>query len=59
MRTEQIQPGYRVTSELHDLVKDFAEKLSEKHGFHVSVNKAVAILIRAGHEDKINELIRG
>ena len=50
MKIDQIQPGYRVTSELHELVKSYAQELSNKHGFHVSVNKAVAVLIRAGHE---------
>ena len=59
MKINQIQPGYRVIPELHELVKDYAAELTTKHGFHVSVNKALAVLIRAGHEVKNNELERG
>jgi len=50
MKINQIQPGYRVTPELHEFVKDYAIELTAKHGFHVSVNKALAVLIRKGHE---------
>ena len=58
MKLETIQPGYRVTSDVHDLVKEFANQLSQEHGFHVSANKALSVLIRAGHEAKINETVR-
>ena len=50
MKVNQIQPGYRVNPELHELVKDYAVELTTKHGFHVSVNKALAVLIRKGSE---------
>jgi len=59
MKLETIQPGYRVTPDVHDLVRKFAHQLSQEHGFHVSANKALSVLIRAGHEAKINEPVRG
>jgi len=46
MKLETIQPGYRVTPDVHNLVKEFAHMLSQEHGFHVSANKALSVLIR-------------
>jgi len=59
MKINQIQPGYRVTPELHEFVKDYAIELTAKHGFHVSVNKALAVLIRKGSEAFRDEVQRG
>ena len=59
MKINQIQPGYRVTPELHEFVKDYAIELTEKHGFHVSVNKALAVLVGKGREASQAETVKG
>lgn len=59
MKTEKIQPGYRVTGEVHEIVKSYAKELSGQLGFHVSVNKAVELLIKRGHESVTQEPQRG
>jgi len=59
MKIDQIQPGYRVTSVIYAMVKAEAEELSEKNGFHVSDNKALAVLIRKGREASQAETVKG
>ena len=59
MRLDLVQPGYRVTSDVHELVKQYAAKLTEQHGFHISANKALAVLIKRGYEEAQNEAERG
>ena len=59
MKINQIQPGYRVAPDLHEFVKDYADELTKKHGFHVSVNKALAVLIRKGYEANQSEPEQG
>jgi len=55
MKTERKNPGYRVTIETHNLVRDYAKKLSEELGFTVSNNKALEVLIKKGWEAVKNE----
>ena len=55
MKINQIQPGYRVIPDIYKMVKDEAEELSEKNGFHVSDNKALAVLIRKGRDASLAE----
>jgi len=59
MKLNQIQPGYRVTPEVYELVKAYSEHLSKKNGFHVSANNALAVLIQRGYKELHQEIERG
>lgn len=50
MKLEKIQPGYRVTTDVHDLVKSYAKELTDRLGFPVSANKSVELLIKRGYK---------
>lgn len=55
MKTDKIQPGYRVEPAVHELVQQHAKDLTAEHGFRVSVNAALAVLIKRAIKEIQNE----
>ena len=59
MRTDKIQPGYRVEPAVHELVQQHAKYLTTEHGFRVSVNAALAVLIKRAIKEINEEVHQG
>lgn len=59
MRTEKIQPGYRVDPEVHKIVTEYAKYLTKVNGFYVSNNSALASLIKQAKDEIDNQNERG
>ena len=59
MRQKKIQPGYLVSVEAHEIVKEYAKQLTDSLGFPVSHNKALELLIKRGDKEIKAEEQRG
>jgi len=51
MKLNKVNPGYLIDPEVHELVRAYATELTERNGFRVSMNAAVAILIKRGDKE--------